>query len=77
MNKYVKKYQDCRNEGKSEYESFGVAATFISATGTMNDLQLMHDHFRKDLMTNVDKWLEEAEKVSQKIKLEESNYETA
>lgn len=78
MNKYVKKYQESRSEGKSEYEAIGVAATFVSATGTIDDLRIVHDYFHQDLISNVDEWLLKAEKVTNKLnQLEESNYETA
>jgi hypothetical protein len=37
----------------------------------------VHAYFHDDLMWELDKWLEKAEEVAKKIKLEESNYETA
>ncbi len=77
MNKYINVYQSCRDEGKSEYEALGTAASYVAVLGTMDDLQEVYEYFQDDFMESVDQWLARAIEVSQKIKLEESNYETA
>lgn len=55
MNEYITIYKDARNDGRSEYESLGVAASYIAEKGTENDLAEVYDYFSDDLQKSMNK----------------------
>lgn len=62
MNEYIRIYQNARNEGRSEYESLGIAASHIAASGTEKDLFDVYVYFSDDLLENTKEFFGEVTK---------------
>jgi len=56
MNKYLEKYKEERESGSTEYESLGVAASFVAEGGTLDDLNIVYDFFQEDLMEGMEEY---------------------
>ena len=56
MNKFAKMYKHEREKGNSEYEVFGIVASYIALQGDFNDLNAAYDFFSEDLQETNDKF---------------------